>query len=140
MPGLSRTDALQARFRAAADEKALSAVIRYSDLRGEQALRVARQVVTAASPDLRTMYAQKMGGTSAKEATTAGMLITAAVAAEVAAYIALFRQAGPKTKVLAAGGLAMNMGMFAYGRFKQHQIRRSAVVELAATRGPGAVW
>jgi hypothetical protein len=60
MPKISPNDALQARLRAAADQKAVEAVHRYTDLRGEQAHRAARHAVAAAAPSLRTMYAQQL--------------------------------------------------------------------------------
>jgi hypothetical protein len=130
MSPLSPNDSLQARLRAAADRKAADAVERHSELRGEQALRVARRAVAAAAPELRTMYAQKMGGTSAREATAAGLAFTATAAVELAAYVALFRQAGPKTKALAGAAIAAHVAVFAYSRYKHRVVRRAAAVEL----------
>lgn len=127
---LSPTDALQARLRAAADLKAFEAVTRHSDLRGDPALRVARHAVTAAAPDLRAMYAQKMGGTSAKEATAAGAVITVALAIELATYITVFRNGGPKTKTLAASALACSIALFTYGRVKARRIRQASIADL----------
>lgn len=136
MPKIGPNDAMQARLRAAADKKAFDAVVRHSDLRGEQALRVARHAVTAAAPELRTMYAQKMGGTSAQEATAAGLAVTAAVIVELATYVTLFRRSGPKTKALAATAILCHTGLFAYGRFKHHLIRQAAIAELARKGNP----
>jgi hypothetical protein len=134
MSGISPNDAMQARLRAGADKKALDAVIRYSDLRGEHALRVARHAVTAAAPELHTMYAQQMAGASANEAAVAGLMVLTAFTAEVGALVTLFRQGDRKAKALAAVGLATNTGMLVYGRLKRHRIRQAARLHLADKR------
>jgi len=131
MSPIRPNDAMQARLRASADQKALAAVERHSDLRGEYAARVARHAVAAAAPELRTMYAQEMGVTPAPAATAVGLAFLAVAAAEVAAYVALFRQTGPKTKTLAATAIVSHIALFSYGRYKRHLIRRAAVAELA---------
>jgi len=131
MRKISPNDAMQARFRAAAEQNALAAVERHSDLRGEKASQVARHAVAAAIPDLRNMLAQKMGGTSAQEALASGLMFVAAATVDLAAYITLFRQGGRKTKTLAGTAIVLHAGGVAYARYKRYVIRQAARAELA---------
>lgn len=131
-PKDSRT--IQEQLRAIADRAALDAVIRHSELRGIEAVRVARHAVTAAAPGLRAQYANQLANTSEQELITVGLLAVAGLAAETVALGTLFARGGRKSRLLAAGALATHAWIIAYGQ-RRKRLAIAGARESAAAAG-----
>lgn len=125
--------AIRARLRAGAERDALDAVTRYSELRGEQALHVARHTVAAAAPKLRAEHVARLANLSDREAIASGVSLVATLALDVAAYLTIFRRGTTKDRVLAGVGIAAHVVLVGHSRWREATVRKAARAQFAQT-------
>lgn len=122
---------LRDQLKNSAHQAALAAVIRHSELRGDDAVRVARHAVTAATPMIRSECTRELGGITNPQATTMGVLALAGFALDVSLLAAAAARGGRTTRMVAGLAVAAHVGLVAYGRIFQRRIREEARTRLA---------
>jgi hypothetical protein len=136
---MAETGSIQARLRDAADRAALDTLVRYTTLRGEQAQRIARRVVTAAAPNIRAQYANQLIGASQRELLTAGLIVVGTAGVDLAALITLFARGGRKSRILAVTATTLHAGVVTYARIRRHRMITAARAEPSARTQQEAV-
>lgn len=126
---MSEKESVQAHFRAAADRAAHNAVVRHSELRGDQAKRVARHTVAAAAPALHAEHAAKLTKTSTREEVAGAVLVVAALALDLAAFTSMAIGGNRRTRLLAGAAGVAHTGLVLHVRHRKHRIRDAARAE-----------
>lgn len=121
-------ETLQMSLYRAANKAATDAVVRYSELRGADAERVARYAVHDAEPKLKAAFIAGILGTSKTEAAglAAGALTMLALNLVVAGNVV--RRGGPVVRVAAGATAVGHVAFFWYSRARQRRIRNAVAV------------
>lgn len=109
---------------------ALDAVVRHSELRGEQAERVARYAVHAAAPKIRSAQQAIILGTKREEAIAVAGGALALLVANLVVNVNVYRSGSRIGRCAAVVAMVGHTGMFLYARVRDRQLHQAVAVRV----------
>lgn len=122
-------ETLQASLARAANKAATDAVVRYSELRGQHAERVAIHALQAAAPKLKAEFIAGLLGTSKTEAAGMAGAALAMLALNLVVTGSVIRRGGPVARVAAGMAAVGHVGFFWWKQARDRQIRNAVATK-----------